>query len=270
MHSICQAALFTLVFTTADSGAAKGDFQWYLASTLSDFESEEILAGQSLNREWGTLAGLGAGIKGQNPRVGFSVNIDSRWGDLDYRGVSQAGRSVTTTTGYRLLEFEALGLCTLSPNSQELVATIGFGYQRRDRNIRGTSTIRGLDERYENTFVSLGLQGEWFVAKKHRLAWSGMFRQSAQNDLEIDFHGVFDRRQFAIDERRSWTASLKWWVIPQEHFRWFSAISYRDAAMDRSESVDLTQGGEPVGRLFQPEQNIQSLDWSIGLVITLN
>lgn len=114
-----------------------------------DFQNEETSPRNvTLNREDGELAGVF--LRAQT-NVGFAwleAGASYAKGDVDYEGFTQGGRSLSTETTERLIDYRLRAGVPVEWRQSTLTPYLVAGYQRWDRAIHPTASTLGLNEFY--------------------------------------------------------------------------------------------------------------------------
>lgn len=160
-----------------------------------EYHSSESTAGGSiLNQEEGWLSGIAIGMGTDGARGRWTLQAGYERGEPGYRGVSQAGASLNSTTE---LQVRRLGLRWAPPWQARVLAVTLDGYaelthQRIDRAIQPTAQSLALRERMDTTWLRGGAMlhapfaQAWSVQAHAQLAWPLAQR------LGVDTSGIYD------------------------------------------------------------------------------
>jgi hypothetical protein len=214
--------------------------------------TEYGLAGQQLVREEGWLPGASLRAGYRSGSVTWSGGVDWYLGDIDYRGRTQAGAGVMSTTSTRLASVR-LGAAYAFEN-WAIQAAAETDRWRRD--ILGTAAGAGLQERYRSTRLLLGAGTAWHPAAG-AISADAAFILAAPERMHIGFSGLFD--PVSLDTRRGRGLRLEAAIRPA----WASYLQLRGRAdwlkVPRSAAAALSATGAFQGTVTQPEHVRQAL-----------
>lgn len=249
------AACATAVSAWATPAAAAWD-NAFGAGARYQSVSEYNTAGNRTVRELGWLPGVEA-------RLGYTWQdwtlfgeADFYGGTLDYVGSTQSGQPYGSSTGTQFLRLRSGARYAFTP---WLAAQAAVEWERWNRDIRGSASVAGLQERSTSTRLLLGGETTWHFGPG-RLSADAAVVFSTPERLHVGFSGVLDEANF---QTRSSTGVR-------------FGIAFRPAALPslelraqadwirvgRSEPVTASIGGRPVGTVAQPEHVKQSLTLS--------
>jgi len=181
------------------------------------------------------------------PTLAFEARVSG--GDLDYRGQTQSGVPLTTTTRHTDLELGVHGRPW--PAAAWGEAWVGLDWLQARRNIASSTTAGGLDEtsvlvlpgvRWRSPLYALPntdnakfqLKAEWRTSVRHR--------------LEVDYLGVFDNSSLSGGRRSEAVLGLS--VTGAE--TWRCSLEWSHSRQSASSSSALYRSGVLVGSVQQP------------------
>lgn len=220
-----------------------------------EYDSSEKSAGGSvLNREEGWLNGIAVGIGADGERGRWTLKAGYERGEPGYRGVSQTGDPLNTTTGLRVRRL-ALRWAPPWQASVHSVAVDGYAelaHQRIDRSIQPTEQSLALREWMDTTWLRGGLMlhapftEAWSVQANAQLAWPLAQR------LRVDAPGIYDPFRLTPGRRMSNQigAGFAWRATPRLRVElWATGDYWR---FGRSPSRTITRDGETAGTAEYP------------------
>jgi len=220
-----------------------------------EYDSSESTAGGTvLNREEGWLNGIAIGIGTDSTQGRWTLQAGYERGEPGYRGVSQTGDPLSTTTELRV---RRLAL-RWAPPWQARVQSVTLGgyaevaHQRIDRAIQPTAQSLALREWMDTTWLRGGvmlhvpMNQAWSVQADAQLAWPLAQR------LGVDASGIYD--PFGLTPQRRVSnqigAGLAWRATPRLQVElWATADYWR---FGRSTSRPVTRDGETAGTAEYP------------------
>jgi hypothetical protein len=220
-----------------------------------DYDALEKTSGGSvLNREQGWLNGIAVGIGVQGARGGWTLQAGYERGEPHYRGVTQTGIPLNTTTELRV---RRLALRWAPPWQARIHAMVLDGYaelahQRVDRAIQPTAQSLRLREWMDTTWLRSGamlhvpLNQAWSVHADAQIAWP------LQQRLDVDASGLYD--PFSLTPRRrisnQISAGLAWHATPQLRVEMWATGDYW--RFGPSSPRPISRGGENAGTAAYP------------------
>lgn len=215
--------------------------------------TEDDNAGRRLVRETGWLPGIALGAAYTSGNLTWSASADWYRGDIGYRGQTQAGRAATSTTATGLASLR-LGAAYQIKRGYSAEAALESDYWKRD--ILGTNTGIGLQERYRSERLILGVGKAWhppggIVAANIAVVFSTPER------MRVGFSGMLDRAALH-------TRSAQGTRIGAQYRPAFAPSLELRATFDwiriaRSADAPVTRNGQFVGTVAQPEHTRQGL-----------
>lgn len=148
LHTMTSSkTLCTLTTLALSSMPCFGDVR--IGSHWQYFDYEETSSQNvTLNREDGGLPGVFLRAQTQLGFAWLEAGTSYAKGDVDYKGLTQGGRSLETTTTQRLIDYRLRAGVPFALQQSTLTPYLVTGYQRWDRAIHPTASTLGLDEFY--------------------------------------------------------------------------------------------------------------------------
>lgn len=240
--------------------AAPAHAQWQVGAgpgLRHAVHGEYDAAGQRLVRETGWLPGVALQAAYTAGPLTWTAGADLYRGDIDYDGRTQAGQPARSTTSTALAT-AAAGVAWTFAGATALLASVEFDRWRRD--IAGTASASGLQERYRSTRLYAG------VARSLRtgvgtLAGEASLFTSAPERMHVAFSGQFDPAAF--DGARVHGLRLGLALRPAQA-SWLEVRARFDrAGTGRSGDVPLTANGRYRGSVAQPEHVRQAVTFTV-------
>lgn len=223
--------------------------------TWRDYDARETTtSGFVLNREQGDLPGVALALGLGGPLGHWTLQVAHEQGDVVYRGLTQLGLPVRTTTRLdvkRLLlgwspQWELkLGPVALMPHA-------GLSWQRIDRAIQANAMASALTEKLDATAARLGLMARLPLAGIWSLQAEGQVSRPLHQSLHVNTFGFYDSFTLRPGARTAdrlalgvvWRAAEHWqgglWVS-REHWRFGESVAR-----------EIFRDGEAVGSANYP------------------
>ena len=156
---LLMATLLSVSADAADISAAAG---------LLYFDYQEFsLTGESLNHETGALPGISVAAREKMFGLDHSLAFTFWQGQVDYRGLTQAGAPHTTKTEQDIYIIDYRLDWRPKDTAGGLYGKLGW--QNWDRNIQPANGVNGLFERYQWWSLEAGLHIDLYQAGNHKL-----------------------------------------------------------------------------------------------------
>lgn len=209
--------------------------------------TEDDSAGRRLVRESGWLPGVALGAAFTSGNLTWSAALDWYRGDIDYRGQTQAGSPATSTT-HTALAMLHLGATYAFQHGYSANLALEGDYWKRD--ILGTGTSIGLQERYRSERLVAGMGKTWHPSAGMVAADIAVLFSTPEH-MRVGFSGVLDRASL----RTKRAPGLRIGALHRPAFA--PALELR-ASFDwmkigRSEDAPVTRMGQFAGTIAQPE-----------------
>jgi len=214
-------------------------------------------AGRRLVRETGWLPGVALQAAYTAGPLTWRASADGYRGDIGYGGRTQTGRPVGSTTSTTLAALAAGAAWTIG-GDVALLASVEVDRWRRD--IAGTGSAIGLQERYRSTRLYAGAAGTRQVAAGTVAAEASLFT-SAPERMRVGFSGQFDPAAF--DGARAHGLRLGLALRPAGAAWLEVRARYDHATVPRSGDVPLTANGRYRGSITQPEHVRQTVSFTV-------
>ena len=219
--------------------------------------TENDSAGRRLVRESGRLPGIALGAAYTSGNFTWSAALDWYRGDIDYRGQTQAGSAATSATETALATLH-LGAAYAFERGYSASLAMESDYWKRD--ILGTGTSIGLQERYRSERLVAGLGKTWHPSAGMAAADIAVLFSTPER-MRVGFSG-------ALDEASLPTKSARGIRIGARHRPAFAPALELRASFDwmkiaRSEDVPVTRMGQFAGTVAQPEHVRQGFTLSV-------
>lgn len=173
---------------------------------------------------------------------------------IRYEGQSQAGASFGSETDTRLVRLRSGAAYAFH---ESLSAFGAFEWERWQRNIHGSQSIQGLQERADSARLLLGLENSWPVAGIGGLSARAALVRSGPEKLLIGFSGVLDEARFETRAASGYRIAfaLRPDAIPALEL----AAEIDRMKIGRSEPAPITRNGRFAGYATQPEHSKHSI-----------
>lgn len=209
--------------------------------------AEYDLAGRRLVRESGALPGLALQVSRTAGALTWFGGADWYQGSIAYAGRTQAGTAASSSTSTTLASLRT-GAAYAFANGFALLAALESERWRRD--IAGTASSTGLQERYRSTRLLVGTSRRWQVTPGRLEAEASLLRSGPER-MAVGFSGRFDPVSF--DGARARGARLGIALRPAPA-PWLELRTRADwTTVPRSADAALTVAGEYRGAVVQPE-----------------
>ena len=213
--------------------------------------------GHRLVRETGWLPGIALSAAYTSGNLNWFAAADWYRGDIGYRGQTQAGSAVTSTT--------ATGLASLRFGA---AYAIGRGYSAKaavesddwKRDIRGAGSGIGLQERYRSERLLVGLGKAWHPPGGVVAADIAVLFSTPER-MRVGFSGMLDRATLNTKRSRGIRVGASYrptWAPTLELRAGFDWIR-----IARSGEAPLTRNGQFAGTVAQPEHARQGLTLNV-------
>jgi hypothetical protein len=233
--------------------------QWQHSIGIAErqFTVEEYApSGRRIVREQGWLPGLQARTAYLTGAWTFSAEAEWYGGDIDYRGQTQLGTALSSSTGTGLLQLRGKAAYGISDGWNAFTA---LEWMRWRRDIRSVGDVAGLNELTSSQRLLLGL--EWSERRAAPSAWSASAAVvlARPERLQVRFPGLYDDAEF--DTRSAVGARLgAAWRI-SERFRLHADFDWM--RIPRSDAAPLTRNGAFAGMVTQPEHELRSITFGL-------
>jgi hypothetical protein len=258
-----RPVLFALCLAGSAAAAAEpGSVEWAASAgvrhrTLSEWSA----TGTKLLTEKGAMpharlsAQLGAAT---GPAVAFEAGVAGA--DLDYRGQTQSGVPLTTTSRHTDLELGAHW--RPFPAAAWGEAWLGLDWLQARRDIASSPIAGGLNEKSSLVLPGIRWRSAAFGVPhtgNAKFQLEAGWRVSARHRLEVDYLGVFDNSSFRGGRRTEITLGLN--VATSDAWQW--GVEWSRARQSASNSVALFRAGALAGSVRQPRVKIDDLSLSL-------
>lgn len=243
-----RAALLTALLASPGL-AACAEWQGALGVGVQRFGNTEFdKGGATLVRETGWLPGVVARVGWQTEKLGVFASGEAYQHALAYHGQTQAGASTESTSATRLMQLRAGVSYAINERVAGFVAGEWDGWRR---NIEGTASAAGLQERSASTRFLLGARGQWDGAAVGVLGIDGALVLTGPERLDVGFSGLLDEATLTTRRASGWRigASVRASTASRLELR----VGFDTIDVARSGDVPLERNGQFVGTIAQPE-----------------
>ncbi len=224
-----------------------------------DFDYREFNDGKRLNREHGNLFGLTASAHKVWGKHFVEAKIAWFANAVDYRGQTQNGLPVTTTTDQNIANSSALyGRYFQLPRNFQHALVAGLGYRYWRRNIRSTSTANGVLEHYTWWYGQAGWQGVYQPTARSSWLAEVKFLRPFAAKIDIDFGNDFDTTSLKLGAKNGVQLKLAFQFKPTETWRVNIEGVYTAWNIGRSREATLRRNGAAIGKVFEPASETRS------------
>lgn len=257
MNILTRSMLMAVLAATAPVCFAQQPWQWDttvgVVAGHMDYR-ETGYDGSRLDREVGTLPGIGIAVHGRSEAWQVAAAADYFTGDIDYAGRTSSGGTITTRTDTRIVDSRLrLGYRVYSADTWTIDLLGGGGLRWWNRDIRSTAGVSGVREIYRWPYLSAGLAWERQISARDGVSLELSALRSVQPSLEVDFKNGYDTAKVEPQPLTSGRVGLAWrhelgagkaLVVSVWHERWRFAASDREV---------LRHLGTAVGTVYEPE-----------------
>jgi hypothetical protein len=258
-----RPALFALCFAGSVAAAAEpAPVEWAATAgvrhrTLSEWSA----TGTRLLTEKGAMprVQLSAQLTAPSwPALAFEAGLSGA--NLDYRGQTQSGVPLTTTSRHADLDLAAYW--RPFPAAAWGEAWLGLGWLQARRDIASSPIAGGLDETSSLVLPGIRWRSPAFAVPhtdNAKFQLEAQWRTSVRHRLEVDYLGVFDNSSFRGGRRSETVLGLS--VTSAEVWRW--SLEWSRSRQSASSSVALYRAGALVGSVSQPRVKIDDVSLSL-------
>jgi hypothetical protein len=232
----------------AGGAFAAGSTAWGVSAGLQQRRLEERADdGTRILRESGTMLRLQADGQWALPGGGaLRGEAGLSAAPLDYRGRTQAGAPLATTSTHR--DLDATLLWRPLPPARWGEGWLVLQALQQRRQIASTAAASGLRETSTLWLAGLRWTGHFSAAGWQWQPWAEA-RASLRHRLAIDYGGAYDASSLTGGTRRSFVLGL---AASQEGSPWQWSVQWTGARQSASAWQSLERGGLPAGRVRQP------------------
>jgi len=210
--------------------------------------------GGLLDYEYGVLPGVMADISRTQRDWFVTGKLSYFSGDVLYDGQTQSGLSITTHTDQNILDlFLQMGRRFHPIDHFGYTLYAGVGEHRWTRDIRSTTTVQGLTERYRWEYVALGAMANLHETNRSRWEMNLRWQRVVDPQVDVDFRGAYDSSQLTLGERTGLHFSVPWTRRLSDRSQLVIEPFYERWELGRSANHDLTAQGAVVGTVFEPQ-----------------
>jgi hypothetical protein len=192
------------------------------------------------------------------PTLAFEAGIAGA--DLDYRGQTQSGVPLTTTSRHTDVD---LGVHWRPfPAAAWGEAWLGLGWLQARRDIASSARAGGLDETSSLVLPGVRWRSPAFAVPhtdNAKFQLEAQWRTSVRHRLEVDYLGVFDNSSLRGGRRSETVLGLS--VSSSETWRW--SLEWSRSRQSASNPVPLYRAGALVGSVRQPRVKIDDVSLSL-------
>ena len=257
-QTLARPAVFALCLAGSLAAAEPAPVDWGATAgvrhrTLSEWSS----TGTRLLTEKGLLPHLQVSAQLATPAwptLAFEAGVTG--GDLDYRGQTQSGVPLTTTTRHTDLE---LGVHWRPlPAAAWGEAWLGLDWLHARRDIASSPVAGGLAETSSLVLPGVRWRSPAFAlpnTDNAKFQLEAQWRTSVRHRLDVDYLGVFD--DSSLNGGRRSEAVLGLSVTSADVWRW--SLEWSHSRQSASSSSALFRGGVLVGSVQQPRVEIDDV-----------
>lgn len=240
---------------------------------VSHMDYRETANGATLDRDYGSLGGIHAGLRLENRILWSRLTADYTTTETaTYDGVIQDLQGQYTpykaSTSERISLYEGdIGFKAINEGAATLTPYVGLGYRswRRGRN-----ALPDFVEKYTWYYWAAGLNCVWRIGRLTVSADAAALIPFSM-EMTTDVAGQFDETSFNIKSRVGFGARLPLTYDvssgrpkPVRVFVFLTPY-YRYWAIGASDIVELTQNGVPVAPVMEPESHTDIYGANVGL-----
>lgn len=249
-HTALLAALLAL-----PGLASCAEWQGALGASVQRLDVTEFdKAGTALVREAGWLPGIAARINWQANRLGVFAGGEAYQHGIAYHGQTQSGAPAESTSATRLVQLRAGASYAVNARVAGFVAGEWDAWRR---DIGGTASAAGLQERSASARLVLGARGQWPTFAAGVLGIDGALVLARPERLDVGFSGLLDATTMSTRRARGWRVGVSARPSAAPHLELRVGLDTMTVA--RSADVPLTREGRFVGAIAQPEHARRSI-----------
>ena len=237
-----------------------------LTPYTQQIEYKESENSRIFNQEQGTLNGLKYQLSYLINDWGIELSGDHSFGNLDYVGQTQLGRTAATKTNINRDIFQLLlskELIDFSKNDCLACGKIsiftGGKYDLTHRDILSKGKITGLEETYQISMAELGLT--WQVPNLIYVDWmlNISHSQAFKSSLDINFLSPYDNTKVPLNDVYVNEAELLISYLFLKKMTIGLKLKYSESEIEKSDVFPLYKQQRKSGSFYQPQREIQSI-----------
>ncbi len=180
-------------------------------------------------------------------------------GDVRHDGQTQAGAPITTCTDEEIFDGSAIvGFRFGVRGGFDSAGFAGVGYRNWQRNIRGTGSVRGLDETYYWWYASLGIRATYIASKKMTWGVDLRFVRPINPKIDVNFGNELDNIKLELSEETGYRVAARWQYLAAPHMMIQIRPFYEYWELGRSSTGNLTQRGTVIGTVVEPRSETKN------------
>lgn len=267
----CHAIAFGCTVWLGAAGTALAQIDVDLAAVRARYDSiERFASGATANTEFGTLVGARGTMWWNAGPWGVGLGLSHLVGDIRYRGRTQIGFPIRTTTRLELQEVAVAGRWRLTDaDFPGVTITAAAGMRRIDRRIAASVFSTPLSEVLRWRFAQAGLRMSWSFGSGWIAGAEARVEQGTGARLDVDFHGVADPLQLTPGRGRGTRVAIEIgkYIAPGVALRLRASHSRQRYGASAWESY--LRNGQPAGQARYPgsTQRLDEiqlvLDWEL-------
>jgi len=226
--------LFGYVISAQFFQSANASTSIQLETSIKNFHYTEYAEDNSiLNRESGSVPGLGAKFNHSLSFVEFEINADVYAGLIDYDGQTQGGTPYKTQTDTVISDIGLLARFQLVP--QQHFITVSYGNDLWRRDILPNNGILGLYETYRWSTMKMGYEYRQ-RSGSHLIIFATEYLQHSNSEMKINFDGI-NPATIPLKDAAGWQGRIGY--VYEFYNKWLLSIQYQyqQWSSERSENV---------------------------------
>lgn len=225
----------------------------HISPLLADFDFRELNHGSTLNREQGTLYGVGVGASTTWQQLILRGRVNYLVNDVSHHGQTQSGTPVRTRTDEQIWDtLVQLGWRIQPATVVEYRLYAGLGYRDWDRDISSTRSATGLFENYRWAYGALGAELVFRQSEKSHWLVATRLLHPIDPTMKIKFKTDLDNAELDLGEELGHRLSLTWRYRMLKKWQFGIKAFYTTWDLGKSDPEQLNRNGAVIGSVFEP------------------